>query len=253
MPTLDLNAGWGRTDAETVRPFWHQYRESRDPALRERLIEHYLPFARMLAAKAYANRIQLELEFADYLQYASIGLVEAVDRFDPSLMAKFETFSALRINGAILNGIVSLTEKQEQISVRKSLLAERVKSLKTDTNAPKAKDPEGVFKYLAELAIGLAVGFALEGTGMYQADEGSYEENAYRRVELKQFCGKLAEMMESLPDKERRIIKLHYHQQLPFDEIAQMLGVTKGRVSQIHKSALARLRSGFGKGIDFQC
>lgn len=251
MPTLDLKAGWGRADAEAVRPFWRQYRESRDPALREQLIEHYLPFARMLAAKVYANRIQLELEFADYLQYASIGLVEAVDRYDPNAMSKFETFSALRINGAILNGIVSLTEKQEQISARKSLLDERIKSLKTDV--PKAKDPDAIFKCLAELAIGLAVGFALEGTGMYQADEGSYEEHAYRRVELKQFCGKVTEMMESLPDRERRIIKLHYHQQLSFDEIAQMLGVTKGRISQVHKSALARLRAGFVNGVDFEC
>lgn len=251
MSTLDLKAGWGRTDAEAVRPFWHQFRESRDPAVREQLIEHYLPFARMLAAKVYANRIQLELEFADYLQYASIGLVEAVDRFDPTVMSKFETFSALRITGAILNGIVSLTEKQEQISARKSILAERVKSLKTEVRRPKG--PDAVFEYLAELAIGLAVGFALEDTGMYQAEEGSYEENTYQRIELKQLYRKVTEMMESLPDRERRVIKLHYQQQLPFDEIAEMLGVTKGRISQMHKSALARLRTGFGNEVDFRC
>ena len=205
----------------------------------------------MLAAKAYANRIQLELEFADYLQYASIGLIEAVDRFDPAIAPKFEVFSALRINGAILNGIVSFTEKQEQISARKRLLTERVKSLKED--APKPKDHDAVFKYLAELAIGLAVGFALEGTGMYQDEEGCYEENTYRRIELKQFCKKVTKMMELLPDRERRVIKLHYQQQIPFDEIAEILCVTKGRISQLHKSALKRLRQEFGSEVDFHC
>lgn len=63
-----------------MRPFWFQYHENRDPALREQLIEHYLPFAKMLAAKAYANRFQLELEFADYLQYAAIGLIDRIDK-----------------------------------------------------------------------------------------------------------------------------------------------------------------------------
>ena len=251
MSTLDLDAGWGNVDAEAVLSLWHQYRESRDPALRERLIEHYLPFARMLAAKAYANRVQLELEFGDYLQFASIGLVEAVDRFDPAVAPKFEAFSVLRINGAMLNGIVSLTEKHEQISARKRLLTERVKSLKEDT--PKPKDYDTVFKYLAELAIGLAVGFALEGTGMYQGEEGCYEENTYRRIELKQLCKKVTEMMALLPDRERHVIKLHYQQQIPFDEIAEILCVTKGRVSQLHKSALKRLRDEFGSDVDFHC
>lgn len=232
-------------------PFWRAYRENRDPELREQLIEHYLPFARMLAAKAYANRTQMELEFADYLQYASIGLVEAVDRFDPAIMPKFEPFSALRINGAILNGIVSLTEVQEQISARKALVAERVKSLKKESASP--KDPDSVFAYLAEMAIGLAVGFALEGSGMYQPEEGNYEENVYRSIELKQLYRKVAELTESLPDRERRIIKLHYQQQVPFDEIAEMLGVTKGRVSQMHKAALIRLKEAFEQGMDFRC
>jgi RNA polymerase sigma factor for flagellar operon FliA len=248
---VDIKAGWGSVAEDAMLPFWHTYRENRDPELREQLIEHYLPFARMLAAKAYANRIQLELEFADYLQYASIGLVEAVDRFDPIVMPRFEAFSSMRINGAILNGIVSLSEKQEQVSARKNLLADRAKSLKAEAGNP--KDPEAIFGYLAELAIGLAVGFVLEGTGMYQSEESGYEENIYRGIELKQLSRKVVELMESLPDRERRIIKLHYQQQIPFDEIAKMFGVTKGRISQMHKAALVRLKAGFGSSVDFRC
>jgi RNA polymerase sigma factor FliA len=241
---------WGHVNADVVRELWQQYQGSRDTGLRAQLIEHYLPFARMLAAKTYANRSQIELEFADYLQYASIGLVEAVDRYDPVFNAKFETFASLRITGAILNGVVSLTEKQEQISARKAILLERVKSLKLEKSD--VKNADAVFEHLAGLAIGLAVGFALEGTGMYQPDEESYVDNSYRRIELKQLYKSIAASMEYLPENERRIIKLHYQQQLTFDKIADMLGLTKGRISQIHKSALTRLRDTFGKSLNVQ-
>ncbi|HEX7650905.1 MAG TPA: sigma-70 family RNA polymerase sigma factor [Noviherbaspirillum sp.] len=253
MLGVEIKSGWSNGNAESMLPFWHAYRQNGDPALREQLIEHYLPFARMLAAKTYANRIQAELEFSDYLQFASVGLIESVDRFDPAITPRFEAFSALRINGAILNGIVSLSEKHEQISARKHLLADRAKALKSEMAKPKPKDTEAVFSYLAELAIGLAVGFALEGTGMYQQEEESYEESVYGSIELKHLYKKVAELLECLPDKERRVIKLHYLQQIPFEEIAGMFGLSKGRISQIHKSALERLKAGFGSNLDFRC
>jgi RNA polymerase sigma factor for flagellar operon FliA len=216
------------------------------------LIDRYLSFARMLAAKAYARRTYPELEFDDYMQYASIGLLEAVDRFDPGLGVKFEAFAAPRITGAILDGIASLTEKQEQVRARQRIVSDRVDALATA--APDGKDAHALFAYPADMAIGLAIGFALDGSGIYQAEEeAAYDDPAYRHVELQQLVRKAAALLDTLPDTERRVMKSHYQQQRPFQDIAADLGLTKGRVAQIHKSALARLRAAFGSGIDLQC
>ncbi|HSY29558.1 MAG TPA: sigma factor, partial [Burkholderiaceae bacterium] len=107
-------------------PDWTEFHLDRNVDARSRIIESYLPFTRMMAAKTYAKRTCSELEFQDYLQYATIGLVEAVDRFDPNRGVKFETFSATRITGAILNGIDSLSEKQQQVGARRRAIAARV-------------------------------------------------------------------------------------------------------------------------------
>ncbi|HEX7635658.1 MAG TPA: sigma-70 family RNA polymerase sigma factor [Noviherbaspirillum sp.] len=222
-----------------MTPAWVAFRSGADPSVREQVIEFYLPFARIMAAKLYAKRTYIELEFSDYMQYASIGLMEAIDRFDPDRGVKFETFAAPRITGAILNGIESLSEKQVQVSARQRILAARVKSLKDE--APEPADSNAVFGYLAELAVELAIGFALEDSGVSQSEEASYPDNTYHRVELKQLRQRIDELVGQLPDNERRVVKYHYLQQVPFDEIATLLGVTKGRVSQIHKNALKRL------------
>jgi RNA polymerase sigma factor FliA len=236
-----------------LTPLWKEAKVDGCSDAREQIIDFYLPFARVLAAKLYARRTYPELEFLDYFQFASIGLVEAVDRFDPERGIKFETFSAPRINGAVLNGIESLSEKQQQIGARRRIIADRVKSLKEEAHAP--KDPGELFGYLAELAIGMAVGFALEDSGMFQAEESAYPDNTYRSIELKQLHQRVRELLECLPKNERRVIRYHYLQQVAFDEIAKILGVTKGRVSQIHKDALKRLRDSVRKdcGIDLRC
>lgn len=225
-----------------VDPDWVEFHLDRNVEARGRIIESYLPFARMMAAKTYAKRTYPELEFQDYLQYATIGLIEAVDRFDPNRGVKFETFSASRITGAILNGIESLSEKQRQVGARRRAIAARVESVKSDL--PDASTTEALFSYLAQVAIGLAVGFALEDSGMYQAElEPTYADNTYRRVELKQLQKRILSLVNLLPRNERSVITYHYLQHLAFGEIAAILGVTKGRVSQIHKEALQKLKA----------
>lgn len=219
---------------------WQELRSAKDPGIREQLIGHHLTFARILAAKAYAKRVSAEMEFADFMQYATIGLMEAVDRFDPDHGVKFETFAGPRITGAILNGIASFTEKQEQISARKRILADRTNSLKG--KAADQSDSAALFGRLAEVAIGLALGFVLEDSGMYQADEPMYADNTYCRIEMKQLRQQIKEALSRLPENHERVIAYHYLNHIGFDEIAKILGVSKGRVSQIHKDALARLK-----------
>jgi RNA polymerase sigma factor for flagellar operon FliA len=225
---------------------WCAYREGRDDAVRQRLVDRYLGFARTMAARLFARRTYEGLEFDDYLQFARVGLLEAVDRYDGSQGAKFETFAAYRINGAILDGIASYSDLQEQVAARRRVEAERLEGLHGE--APDRADPAALFAYLADLAVGLAVGMALEGTGMIQEEGAIYAAQPYEGLELRQLRARLRETLAALPERQRKVLSWHYLEQRPFDEIAAALGLSRGRVSQLHKEALAGLRERWRAG-----
>jgi RNA polymerase sigma factor FliA len=222
---------------------WQRFTETRDVELRNRLVEHHLPLARMLAATLYARRGALALDFGDYLQFATIGLVEAVDRYDPQHGASFATFASLRIRGSILNNLEALSERYQQLSLRKRLHAERFESLRRPAAGSGRK--RDAFAALAEIAVGLALAHMLEGSGMLAPDSNqspAYQQEFYDTTQERQMREALALLVQALPEQERRVVRYHYYQNLGFVEIAGLLGVTRGRVSQIHRQALLLLK-----------
>lgn len=207
-------------------------------AARERLIEAYLPFVRTLAAHVYAGRYDHDLEFDEYMQFGTIGLIESADRFDPGMGVLFKTFAGHRIKGAILSGIENLSEKRVQVSSRQRLLAERRESARTNLD----KQPKDLFQQLADMAIGLALGYLLDNPVVYQHDESVVSTNQYSNVEMRQLSNRMEALVGNLPSRERMVIKYHYMNQLPFNEIAETMGMSKGRVSQLHRHGLELLR-----------
>lgn len=195
----------------------------------------------MHAAMLYGERHIPEIEFDEFHQYALIGLLEAVDRYDPDRGASFSTFAGLRIRGAILNGIEKHCEKQQQITARARLREERFQHLLEEVTG-EHDDP---FLRLVDLAIGTAIGYMLEDSGMYRGEEKTYEHNIYRSHEVQDLARLLDAIVAVLPKTEQAIIRSHYLQHERFEAIAQKMGITKGRVSQIHHRALRRMRENF--------
>jgi RNA polymerase sigma factor FliA len=95
----------------------------------------------------------------------------------------------------------------------------------------------------ARLTVGLAIGLMLEEPAGNRADE-SLEANPYSATELSQMRERVRALVEQLPPREREIVRQHYYEQREFQEVAANLGVTKGRVSQLHARALQRIREG---------
>ena len=222
---------------------WHDLRERSDAGARDRLLALHMPYARVVAASYYSKRFHDEIEFGDYLQYASIGLLEALERFDPDRGAQFRTFAARRMHGAILNGIERLSEKQQQISARQRLRAERVLAAKQLAGGDPGKlSGDKLCDYVAEVGLGLALAWLLEGTAMVEVAERAEVVPFYRQAEMRQMRERLVQAVDALPGQERTVIRSHYLQDVPFDEVAVTLKLTKGRISQIHKQALLRLR-----------
>lgn len=207
------------------------------PVERAKLVDAFTPLVRRLAARVYARRIGGELEFGDLVQLGMVGLLEAMDRYSPARGVRFETFASYRIEGAILNGLPSYSELQRQLAARRDLVRERAQTLREEG----AEADKSALEQLAEIAVGLALGFALDDDHEQPA-EPSEPDNAYARVELAQLRRQIAELVEQLPEMERRVIFRHYFQQQPFEDIARGLELTKGRISQIHHVALRRLQ-----------
>jgi RNA polymerase sigma factor for flagellar operon FliA len=230
---------------------WQAWRGWRDEAAREALLDMHLPYAQVIAAMAFARRTTNEVEFDDYLQLARMGMLEAFDRYDPQAGAQFRTFAARRMRGAVLDGLARLTERQQQLSVQRQLRSDRCASLAAP--AGEAEDALGtappvsgdLFQFLAQVGIGLAIGFMLEDTGMFSAGDEAQQvpDPGYRSVELRHTRRRLQELVDQLPAPERRVVQLHYQQGLAFEDISRELELSKGRISQIHKKALVSLRA----------
>jgi len=238
---------------------WLRLREHGDAQAREQLLAWHMPYARVVATTYYAKRFHDEIEFGDYLQYASVGLLEAMERYEPNHGAQFRTFAARRMHGAILDGLERLTEKQQQISARQRIRKERMEALKEFASeqagvkpgaAPKST--EQLFKFVADVGIGLALAWMLEGSSMVDEPERAETVPFYREVEMRELRQRLVRAVDTLPPQERTVIRSHYLQEISFEEIAAKLGVTRGRVSQIHRQALLRLRDALadGGGLD---
>jgi len=244
--------------AASEAALWQRWREQRDESARQRLMAHFIPYARVVAATYYGRRINDEIEFNDYLQLASVGMVESIDRYDPALGAQFKTFAARRMHGAILNGLEQLTEKQQQIAVTRRVRKERLQDIADAASRARAEVPAGkdakashadsLFKYLSEVGIGLAISYLLEGTGMVESDASAtpQADAYYQRTELKQLQQRIRELVQRLSDQERTVISYHYLQEHSFEEIAERLQLTRGRISQIHRKALGTLRTQLG-------
>lgn len=260
---------------EAEAALWVRWRDLGDMTAREQLVLHYLPFARVLAALRYKARIHSDVDFEDYLQLARLGLVESVDRYDPGRGAQFKTFAAHRIRGAILSGLETATEQSQQVIARKHLRAERLQQIKsealakveqevlrvqkttesTETNVQK----NALLAYLAEVGIGVALGIMLEGTGMIGTKEEvqnseSVAQNLtpevlyFRKTEIQHWQQLLRDALAKLPKQESRVIRYHYQQGVPFEEIAAMQGLSRSRISQLHRQGLLGLRQMLGQG-----
>jgi RNA polymerase sigma factor for flagellar operon FliA len=227
-------------DAALAPPLWRAFAHSRDADARNRLIEHYLPLARRIAATLYARRGAVAVEFMDYMQLATLGLIESVDRFDARRGVPFEAYAAQRVRGAVLNALEALSETYEQSELRKRLRQDRLESLRRGWAVGKSD----LFGELADIAVGFALGYMLEGSGLVTSDEAHevYRQEFYRGAEQRQLGESLARLVAALPDQERRVVRYHYYQGLEFQEIAELFGVTKGRISQIHRQALQLIR-----------
>lgn len=216
---------------------WRRYAQSPDVGLREALFERYRRFARSLARR-HARRNGLPRDMVEDLeQFGYRGLLEAIDRFDTTRGATFLGFASARIAGSIVDGTASLDEHYAQVRFRRRQERERLKSL-TEEGASSRSATEELADLVAELAIGMIL--SAEDRDSPSAMVGR-SDNGFDNLAWRQTRAVLKSRVEELPEPERTVIRQHYLNDLLFSQIATMLELSKGRISQLHKSALRKL------------
>ena len=248
---LRLNR-WPRGDE--ARTLWQRFVGSRDDTVRDELVRAYHGYARMMAARYYARRINDAVDYDEHVQLAQLGLLEAIDRFDPELGLQFESFAGKRVAGAIVDGIAVMTELQQQVAERRRRGQARIASLAAGTVEAAAEDPDELFRQLGELAVGLALGFAMDSETEYSG-EPFCDHVGYASIELRQLRDQVLAAVRALPDRARTVISMHYLQQRSFAEVAAELGLSAGRVSQLHRDGIERLRLNLKRegGFELRC
>jgi RNA polymerase sigma factor for flagellar operon FliA len=231
------------TDEEAA--LWRRLKSSGDIAAREALFNLFQPYAKGLARRHFLDRSTGDIELGDLTQLAYAGLLEAIDGFDPDHGAPFRAFARRRITGSVLDGVSKASEVREQISFRNRLRRERTRSLtlNADLAAIETMSGEDVLQSLLDVAVGLALGFMLDDSELYRTDDGPDRgPNAYETLAWKETVLAALRCVADLPQRERNVIEHHYIRGLRFDQLATVMGLSKGRISQLHRSALLLLR-----------
>ena len=245
--------------ADETQTLWLDYRESRDQLLRDRLILTYAPLVKFVAGRVGAS-LPSHVDEQDLVSYGLLGLIGAIERFDPGREIKFETFAMARIRGAIIDELRSLDWVPRSVRTRarqieRAIAALEKELLRAPTDEEIAKKL-GVTKdeledslteisrssvaALDELWSPSGGGDQIALIDTIEDESGPDPEMSLEQAEVKEA---LAEAISGLPEREKLVVTLYYYEELTLREIGEVLGVTESRVSQLHTKAILRLKA----------
>ena len=249
--------------AVELRELWRRYKVDGDEKARERLVVAYSPLVKFIAGRM-ASGLPSHVEESDLISYGLLGLIGAIQRFDTEREIKFETFAVARIKGAIIDELRSLDWVPRSVRARAREVEKAHQKLEaslqrapTDEEVARELEMEveefqGVLLEIANSSV-----LALDDLWTFADPEGGSQVSVLDTIKdprgvdplaeaaSSELKDRLADAIESLPERERLVIALYYYENLTLREIGEVLGVTESRVSQLHTKAVLGLRSRF--------
>ena len=224
---------------------------------RDQIICEYLPYVKRIVHRI-AIHLPPSVETDDLMNAGIIGLIEAVERYDPGRDNKFMTYASFRIRGAVLSELRS--RDYHSRSTRKKLREYENVYLQLEHQSGGSVNDEDVAEemglsldelYQIKRMAGMSfVSFEEIGYSSREERDGlmSYfvsgnSNDAFALTQLKEIESAIAETIEKLPEKEKLVVSLYYWDELTMKEIGNVLEITESRVSQIHSQAIIHLRA----------
>ena len=238
----------------------------REPTNRDELITSFTPLIKYIAGRL-AARLPAHIALDDLISCGIIGLIDAIDKFDPAKEVQFKTYAEFRIKGAMLDELRSLDwvprSVRRKIHELGEVYAEQEKRLgrpATDEEIADALhlDMENFYRLLDETKAVTFMDIDLLHHEAAVPAEASLaaslfhddQEDPFTKISLAEFRTKMARAVNSLPEKEKLTVSLYYSEELTMKEIAQVLGYTESRISQMHSKAMLRLRARLKREIE---
>ena len=244
-------------EAERAK-LWKEYALKHAPEVREKLIIEYAPLVKLVAGRL-SMYLGFNVEYDDLVGYGVFGLIDAIDKFDAMKDVKFETYASLRIRGAILDQIRKMDWIPRTIRDRQKKIDTAIREIEAEqghvaTDAEIAAkmniSEDEYYNWQSQMKVTGVISlneFMEQGADIPEDSVQSYRfdqpEEVVEREELKKM---LAEALELLTDRERKVILLYYYEELTLKEIAGTLEVSESRVSQLHTRALQKMRTKMG-------
>lgn len=229
-----------------------------DGKLRDQLIMDYAPLIRFVAQRI-ASRLPSNIDIDDLISSGVIGLMDAIEKYDPSRDNKFKTYAEFRIRGAILDELRSqdwvprsVRDKAKRIERTYAELEQRYGRAVTDMEISDAlgmdleeyHDMVAKVKAVTLLSVDdLSVPYQNERKSLLDLLENTNSRNPFSQLKNKSVRNLLMENIEELPEKQKLVLSLYYYEDLNLKEIGKILEVTESRVSQLHTQAVEKLRS----------
>lgn len=249
-------------NAEGKAKLWEDYSKFKTNEVREKIIIEYASLVKIVAGRL-SMYLGYNVEYDDLVGYGVFGLIDAVDKFDYNKGVKFETYASFRIRGAILDEIrkmdwIPRTLRQKQRKIDAAFQKIELEQGRTATDAEVAKELEISVEELetwqtqTKLSNLLSLDEYIE-TGSEVKMESSLSsqfETPEKVVEKQELKDTLIKTLETLTEKEKKVIVLYYYEELTLKEISNILEVSESRVSQLHTKALQKMRLKLGSNIE---
>ena len=225
---------------------------------KDKLIMEYAPLIKFIAQKI-AIRLPSNIELDDLISSGVIGLMDAIEKYDPSRDNKFKTYAEFRIRGSILDELRAQDWVPRSVRDKSKMLDRAISDLEAELGR-NATDEEVAEKLnlsmedfydlvnqvrpVSVLSIDDSTTFSnVDKKSILNLLEGCKLNNPFNQLNVKSIKGVVTKSIEDLPERQRLVLSLYYYEDLNLKEIGKILRVTESRVSQLHAQAISRLRA----------
>jgi RNA polymerase sigma factor for flagellar operon FliA len=236
----------------------HAYQLTETPEeKRERLILEHLPQVRLIARRIH-DRLPESVSLDDLISTGVVGLISAIDRYDPNLNVKLKTYAEYKIRGAILDSLRGLDwaprQQRKKAKQIESAIAAAERKLQRSPSEEEVAHELGVpmeeyHSWLVEVravnlgSLEFSGGGDDDGRDLLRYISDDEEHWPSRLVEKSELQRLIASAIERMPHLERTVITLYFYEELTLREIARIVNLHESRISQLKSQAILRLRS----------
>jgi len=249
-------------NTDNRQKLWEEYARKKTPELREKIIIEYAGLVKLVAGRL-SMYLGYNVEYDDLVGYGIFGLIDAIDKYDYTKGYKFETYASLRIRGAILDQIRKMDWIPRSIRQKQRKLENAYISLEArygrdvndeeiaqelDISVEELENWQNQTKLTNIISLDEFLEQGSESKNeQYLTATFDQPDKIVERQELKEI---LTKVLDTLTEKEKKVIILYYYEELTLKEISKILEVSESRISQLHTKALQKMRKMLGVNID---